>query len=149
MKHILTTLLLFICLQGVGQNPKLTTDLLYQPFPSLGGYGLYIGERAEVVSKYDTTILNIGDEKCLHIFATQKPNYSNLGQSCGVFHGAAGCPNNWLNEKRICTKCLRHIQIKEGRTVNELPPPKDEYQEALDKLNKKMQPDTKGNIIKQ
>jgi len=148
MKHILTTLLLFIGLQGVGQ---VYTDLLYRASPS-DGYGLYIDKTTEVVSKYDTTVIYKGADNCSHKFASKaQPNglYSGFTMSCDVLHDAAGCPDKWLNEKQICTKCLRHMQIKEDRTVKELPPPKDEYQEALDRLSKKLQFDTKGNIIKQ
>ena len=86
----------------------------------------------KVVIKYDTTILNKGVESCSHKYANEQQPISYI--SCAVYHGESGCPNDWLNRKSICTICLKHIQVVESRIVIQL---KDEYTEALNKLNNK------------
>ena len=86
----------------------------------------------EIVSlKYDTTVIYKGVDCKYHNWVKEKIKTSLI--SCGVYHDAAGCPNDWLNQKSICTNCLRHIQVKETREVQVV---KDPYEEVLKRLNK-------------
>lgn len=90
----------------------------------------------KVVSKYDTTVLFIGMEICTHDWVTKDNGSGYMGiryTSCAVVHGAGGCPDTWGNYNSICTKCLRHINVKESRVVQGV---KSKYDEALDRLNK-------------
>lgn len=88
-----------------------------------------------VRSKYDTTLLFKGEDNCVHHFSKKnvyEGMYSSPGVGCLVYHGPAGCPDKWEHFKAICTICLRHIEVKETRWVEQL---KDEYAEALEKLD--------------
>jgi len=98
----------------------LTTPLFFSGYPL-----------ESVISKYDTTILYKGFDTCKHNFVSEKKPLS--ATTCAVSHGITGCPADWINEKQICTICLKHIQVKEKRDVEQL---KDEYTTALEKLNK-------------
>jgi len=84
-----------------------------------------------VSSKYDTTVIYKGGDCNRHNWVKEKIQVSFWG--CGVYHDAAGCPDGWLNQKSICTNCLKHIQVKETREVQVV---KDPYEEALERLNK-------------
>jgi len=84
-----------------------------------------------VSSKYDTTVIYKGVDCKYHNWVKEKIKTSLI--SCGVYHDAAGCPDGWLNQKSICTNCLRHIQVKETREVQVV---KDPYEEVLKRLNK-------------
>lgn len=84
-----------------------------------------------VSSKYDTTVIYKGGDCKAHHWVGEKIKPSFWG--CLVNHGAAGCHDDWLNQKSICTNCLRHIQVKETREVQVV---KDPYEEALERLNK-------------
>lgn len=86
----------------------------------------------EVISTYNTTVLNKGNKDCDHKWAVKIKEISMI--SCAVMHGAEGCSNNWKNDLRICTECLRHEQITETRTTKTKA---DKYQEALNKLKNK------------
>jgi len=112
-------------------DSTVTETLIYNGlFGTISGFSS--AAQTKVVSKYDTTILNKGSEKCSHKYANEQQPVSYI--SCAVYHGESGCPNDWLNRKSICTICLKHIQVVESRTVIVL---KDEYTEALNKLNNK------------
>lgn len=139
MKKILTAIAIIISLQAVGQNDTINS---YTP---LLGYGYSIlnstltirnyHKDEIVISKFDTTILYDGDKKCKHNYASEQKIDSGFFISCDVLHGLAGCPEHWLKERQICTTCLRHIDIKETRRVEVV---KNEYEAALERLNKKL-----------
>lgn len=108
---------------GIIQAP----NSMYPPGFSTAPY--YSQKHGEVVSGYDTVILFKGLLRCNHKWAVKETPISYI--SCAVMHDDTGCPNNWLNEYRICTICLRHENIKETRYVVY---PKDEYTEYFNKL---------------
>lgn len=95
--------------------------------------GLYFLNRPNeiyrICSKYDTTVLNIGDVNCWHDWAGEPQTLSNAG--CLVSHDDRGCLDSWLNRKFICVKCLRHVHVIETREVIK---PQDRYTEALKRL---------------
>lgn len=91
-------------------------------------------ENSTVYSKYDTAVIYKGSDCWSHHWVNEKIKPSFFG--CLVNHGAAGCPDRWLNQKSICTNCLRHIQVTETREVRVV---KDPYEEALERLNKQVQ----------
>lgn len=135
MKLLLS--LLILCSLNAGA--QIGTMPVALPYPT---GSLLINETWPIgrsVSRYDTTILFPGVDsiKCAsHHFVSKSVAtgmYSTPGIECLVWHGATGCPDKWMNENSICTVCLRHINIKESRTVEI---PVDEYQQALDRLNK-------------
>lgn len=142
MKQIFLAILIMVSFYSEGQDnmPSLSitpfTDMtLGITTPGILSYSLF-DRNVKVVLKYDTTILYKGAEDCNHVFAGKQVYegmFSSPGVSCCVMHDAAGCPDAWSNEKKICTICLKHIQIKETRTVIKL---QDDYEIALEKLNK-------------
>jgi hypothetical protein len=91
----------------------------------------------DVISKYDTVVLNKGNLKCKHHFVSKdvRDGLYSKSYSCLVNHGAEGCPDTWLHEKQICALCLRHIEVTETRSAKVVIIV-DEYEEALKKLNK-------------
>ncbi len=89
----------------------------------------YVGQYYSVI---DTVIMYQGDCVCKHEFVGQDLKITNL-VSCGVNHGDMRCPQTWLDEKLICTKCLKHIRIKE--TVHKMEKPISKYDECLNRLN--------------
>lgn len=111
--------------------------------PGILSYGFF-DRNVKIVSKHDTTIiLYKGTEDCNHLFAVKQVYeglFSNYGYCCLVEHGELGCPDKWSNEKKICTICLKHIQIKETRTAIKL---QDDYEIALKKLNELINNKTK------
>lgn len=115
-------------------------------------------DRESVKSRYDTTVLYEGRKDsaiiydqdtqnwmlaeleipCEHSFVAEdrETGYMGIrGASCAVAHDLAGCWFTWLNQKEICTKCLRHIHVEEHRWVEPLPK-KETYAEALKRLNR-------------
>jgi len=98
---------------------------------TVDGVYYYQPKNTIVHSKYDTTVIYKGGDCKVHSWANEQVQVSSL--SCLVYHGAAGCPDGWLNQKSICTNCLRHIQVKETREIQVV---KDLYEEALERLNK-------------
>jgi hypothetical protein len=135
MKNILTGFILLIGFNSFGQ---LTPAI----FSTEGGgltlttgnvtFGSTSWMNVNVLSKYDTTVLYNGSAECKHHFVSKKENRLSWATTCAVNHGPEGCPADWLNEMKICTICLKHIQVKETRYTE---PIKDEYTEALNKLN--------------
>lgn len=91
----------------------------------------YSNRDIEVVSRYDTTILNVGNPNCRHEWVVKKHIFNP--SACAVNHGPSGCPNDWTNEYRICRICLRHENIKETRT--EVSKPND-YEALIEKIQK-------------
>jgi len=87
----------------------------------------------KVIFRYDTTVLFVGIDTTAHVcvFAVEKKVLPS--PVCTTIHGDVGCPDLWLNQKRICTICLRHLLIKEDREIEQIPDP---YQQALSRLNK-------------
>jgi hypothetical protein len=145
MKQILfaVAFLVSICSNGQDYSGSLTyrpqQDLSYSlplstTTPGILSYSLF-DRNVKIVSKYDTTILYKGEDNCIHLFAAKQVYEGTFGglSSCCVLHDAAGCPDAWSNEKKICTICLKHIQIKETRTAIKL---QDEYELAVERLNK-------------
>lgn len=133
MKKIITSILIFMCVKTNAQVFLATDSSVI-----LGSFILDENDNEEkyrIISKYDTTVLNAGNINCPHNYVAQKQKYKSLG--CAVYHGAIGCPDYWDNRNEICKTCLRHINIKEIRSIEYLPKPKDEYNEALEMLNKK------------
>lgn len=103
----------------------LTTGALF----STGSIENYFN--GKVSYRYDTSILYKGNSNnCEHRFVERKTAFD--GRVCGVSHGAIGCPDRWYKNNSICTKCLKHVHVKETRSIiKEV----DEYEEALQKLN--------------
>lgn len=133
MKQIFLGIVLIVGYCSYGQDLSYTMPFGMNTPGSLS-YNLF-DRNVKVVSKYDTTILYKGDDNCSHLFAGKQVYegmFSSPGIGCCVIHDAAGCPDAWSNEKKICTICLKHVQIKETRTVIKL---QDDYEIALEKLN--------------
>lgn len=87
------------------------------------------GANTIIKSKSDTTVLNVGNEIHLHEWVYKTKVFSNV--SCAVYHGELGCPNNWPNDFRICSGCLRHENISKTYYSVEVP---DKYEEAVKKI---------------
>lgn len=102
-----------------------------QTYPIITTGGQYFRLDVEVVSRYDTTVLNAGSPNCTHEWVMKKRVFSPF--ACAVGHGPSGCPNDWTNEYRICRICLRHENIKEIRT--EVSKPND-YEALVEKIQK-------------
>ena len=121
MSKILIVFML-LAIKSNGQYGSIT--LGYSGYSNLG--------TGEVKSTYDTTTLYSGDASCNHSYAAEfvPPSF----MSCAVYHGEAGCPNDWYNRNEICVKCLKHIHVQETRSVVTK---KDPYQEALERLKQK------------
>ena len=140
MKQIFLAILIMVSFCSKAQD--FSGSLNYMPIQDLSytkplglttSYGLF-DRNVKVISKYDTIILYKGEDNCSHLFAGKQVYEGIFSMStCCVVHDAAGCPDAWSNEKKICTICLKHIQIKETRTVIKL---QDDYEIALEKLNK-------------
>ena len=94
----------------------------------------------KVVTTSDTSIIHKGDEDCTHKWVKQS-DYINielgLRASCMVYHGPAGCPNEWPVDFLICKNCLRHIKVSEQREWVSV---ENEYNKLVDKI-----PIKKGN----
>lgn len=131
MKRLLLITILLVSTKCFSQQSSIDTG--YNILYSFG-----VGEEGfNVVSKYDTTILNNGKEKCSHSFAkkyAKQGAFSGVYISCLVNHGIAGCPDTWEHYKAICRHCLRHIEVKETKLAFKKV---DEYDALLEKLNKK------------
>lgn len=82
-----------------------------------------------VKSKSDTTVLNKGNVSHTHEWAYKKKVISNI--FCAVYHGETGCPDNWPNDFRICSGCLRHENIRTSYYSVEVP---DKYEESVKKI---------------
>lgn len=85
----------------------------------------------EVLSTFDTILLNRGNIKCNHKWATKLKEVSNI--TCAVYHGELGCPEYWINNLRICIECLRHERIIETREYIDKA---DKYTEAFNRLKR-------------
>jgi hypothetical protein len=153
MKKLITAIILLSSLQNFGQSVDSINsgDGALSTMGILGGTLLWHNddtgelswEAPDIVkSKYDTTVLFEGKHNtyetfiCVHDWAIEKKPEGNYNQVCAIMHGAAGCSNYWMNQNKICTNCLRHINIKETRWTEPKEQPKDRYKEALEKLNK-------------
>lgn len=76
-------------------------------------------------SRWDTTVVNVGDSLCAHAWmsapsgVSQRGLYSGGLVSCAVFHGELGCPDKWGQNEKICEKCLRREVATEERYIPE------------------------------
>lgn len=61
-----------------------------------------------LIVKNETIILNVGSIKCKHDFKIQEKTII----PCNAVHGIEGCPNNWVNETKICIICSRQENYK-------------------------------------
>lgn len=144
MKKLLTIALLLCSIGVMGQTGIIGATQSSRKYVSSidtlpnGGFGTVqwdinslIGSANTIVkSKSDTTVLNKGHEIHSHEWAYKKKVISNI--SCCVYHGETGCPDNWPNDFRICSACLRHENIRITYYSVEVP---DKYEEALKKIN--------------
>ena len=127
MKKLLIIALILCSIGVMGQITRAET--------TFGGFVQWapnslIGSANTIVKyKSDTTVLNRGDVSHNHEWAYKKKVISNI--SCAVYHGETGCPDNWPNDFRICSGCLRHENIRTSYYSIEVP---DKYEEAVKKI---------------
>jgi len=127
MKKPLTIALILCSIGVMGQITRAET--------TFGGFvqwapNYLIGSATTIVNaKSDTTVLNNGNASHSHEWAYKKKVLSNI--SCAVYHGETGCPDNWPNDFRICSGCLRHENIRTSYYSVEVP---DKYEEAVKKI---------------
>jgi hypothetical protein len=120
MRFILSVIFIIITSYSYGQN--ITWFDINKDKPGFP-------ENRMVKNIYDTAVLYKGNVTCSHEWAFKQRVFKMT--SCAVFHGPAGCPDEWLNEFRICKKCLRHENITEIRIVETK---EDEYESLASKL---------------
>lgn len=144
MKNLLTFFLICICTTSVGQYSDSTdlvimsknNDGLYLTNPPFFAPSFSFGSdpiNTKVITAYDTTVVKESvKHDCLHIWVQEKIKFSSV--SCAVFHGAAGCPDNWLKAHSICRLCLKKILVRETRRTETV---LDEYEELDKQLNEK------------
>ena len=135
MKKSITILLLLCSIGVMGQETsiKIGSGLKYEgatlvPTPGNGKTVFY----SDIESDTDTTVLNSGDATTIHLheWAYNKMQFSR--NTCAVYHGDLGCPNNWPVSFRICSLCLRHEKISTTyRYVYKV----DKYDENLKKID--------------
>lgn len=124
MKRLITLLALIVATQFI-QAQEVINRLDGNGFV----FSTQIPTQTEIVSKFDTVILNAGKVKCKHEWAIKRPTLSTI--SCAVYHNSFTCPDYWLNQFRVCKWCLRHENIKETQYIKE-----DEYEATIKKLKK-------------
>lgn len=135
MKQLILSIIFLISV-GVCFSQQAETLQLIEPFSgtfsAIGSpnysFGFSVGK---LKIAYDTTVLNKGLKTCNHDIVGERKKESFI--SCAVYHGATGCPNDWMNQNYICTICLYHFNIKETREVIQ---EVDKYEEALKRLQK-------------
>lgn len=93
-----------------------------------GGFSF---DNYELHISFDTTVKNEGKciAHCNHEWVGEITKRSLF--SCAVYHGAAGCPDNWLKQNSICRICLKKIYVEELRYTK---PKVDEYQQLEEQL---------------
>lgn len=128
MKKLLIIIPIIFSIICKGQS--YTSSLVYSDVVVYGDGG-GVSPYLKLSIRYDTAVLFEGKKyKCNHKYAAEIKPQINI--SCAVNHGIEGCPDDWYNAKEICTKCYRHISIKEHRSVIVIP---DEYAIAKNKLD--------------
>jgi len=136
MYKLLITFMLLVGIKSNAQEFYVPETNLKKATAEWREFSNFLSKDIKIVSKYDTTVLFIGMEICTHDWAT-KDNFSGYNgmryASCAVVHDTRGCPDTWDNYNSICAKCLRHINVKEHKIIQEV---KIKYDEALERLNK-------------